>query len=157
LLSANALVVPKIARPGRLGVALVDEGGIQGDGTLFTVQFQVIGQPGSKSSLQIDIARAWYLPNQQGVSPAMQQLVETKVNATGGELTVAAGWPLWLIAAVAAAVIVLLLILLGATRRRSAAPAAGTASALTGRHCPKCNRALRADEKFCPADGTPVA
>ena len=128
LLSANALLVPQIPRPGRLSITLVDQGGIQGDGTLCTIQFQVIGRPGSKSSLQIDSARAWFLPNQQGVPVALQTLAETKVNATGGELTVPAGIP-WLWIAIAAAVVLLLLILFGATRRRSAAPAAGTMSA----------------------------
>ncbi len=66
LAGSNALLEFNAQTPGRLGLGLVTLDGIQGDGTLATVHFKVIGSAGQNSQLTLEKAEAWertsYLP-----------------------------------------------------------------------------------------------
>jgi len=76
--------------PGRLGLGLVTLDGIQGDGTLAIVRFEVIGSSGQSSALNLEKAEAWE------ITSYMPVLVTTEP----GQVTVGGGSSLWLLVAV---------------------------------------------------------
>jgi hypothetical protein len=109
VLGSNGLLEFNKDKAGRLMLAMVTLDGMQGDGTIATARFKVVGESGKKSALTLENCRAW-----EGASHR-----DVLVNAQGGQVTVVGGnnYLLWIIIA---AIIVLLLILFLILRKRSA-------------------------------------
>ena len=53
-LGKNALIESNTARKGKVIIALADSSGINGDGAVASVAFEVIGDAGTTSSLTLD-------------------------------------------------------------------------------------------------------
>lgn len=107
----NALMESNIKEPGRVVIGIVSLDGITGDGTLASVNFNVVGDAGINSSLAWANNQAW----------ERESHAEVLVNAQPGQVTIAAGLPSWLIPVAVAGTIVLLVVLFFiffASRRR---------------------------------------
>jgi hypothetical protein len=155
---------PTAVKPGRIPVLFLGAGdaskktiqALEDDGTLLTIRFRVVGQPGVKSPLALERAEAF-----QG--DGLSMLVKTEP----GELTVVSGsafqtW--WLLLLIPVALLFLLLALM---MRRKRSPGRGEPELValpldsSARHtCVKCKRVITippsmAGQPFkCPACGT---
>lgn len=166
----NALLESNLARPGRVVFGLVTLDGIKGDGTVATVKFKAIGNAGAKSALRFENCAAW-----EGGTHA-----EVLVTTQDGQVTIASGFPTWLLLALIAliAFVILLLIIFLMMRRRKpvpvqsayasqpytpsyAPPPSGAPSGNVperggdaGWTCPRCKTVNRATSRFCKTCGT---
>lgn len=165
----NALLESNLSRPGRVVFGLVTLDGIKGDGTLATVKFKVIGDAGAKSALHFENCAAW----ESGTH------AEVLVNTQDGQVTVAAGFPSWLLFALIAfgILLILLVIIFVLMRRRQPAPVQPAYAQATyappyappppavppgglperksdaAWTCPRCNTQNRATSRFCKTCG----
>ena len=164
----NALLESNITRPGRVVFGLVTLDGINGDGTVATINFKVIGSAGATSALRFENCAAW-----EGGTHA-EVLVKTK----DGQVTIASGFPSWLLLALIALIVfvILLLIIFLLMRRRKPAqpayapqqypppytpPASGAPpGGMPERQsdaawtCSRCNTQNRATSRFCKKCGS---
>lgn len=163
LAGSNALIESNPDQAGRLIIGIVTLDGINGDGTLANVNFNLVGDPGMNSPLTLENTRAWE------ASTHFEVLVKT----AAGQVNVLAASPPWLLigSILAALALILLLLLVLFSRRRKPAPAAVPApvvyapqsgvagGALPERNgganwnCPRCKTANRATSRFCKTCG----
>jgi len=111
-LGSNALLEFNKDTTGRLMMALVTLDAMQGDGTIASARFKVIGEKGQKSALTLENCRVWEGASHQDVV----------VNTEAGNLSVVgkdkSSFLLWIIIAV---IVMILLLVLFIWRKRSAA------------------------------------
>lgn len=121
LAGSNALLDSNTQTPGRLALGLVTLDGLQGDGTLATVRFKVLGSAGQSSQLTLEKVEAW---EKTSYAPVL-------VTTEPGQVTVGGGPSLGLLAllAVCGCGVLLLvlalvagLVMLRARRQPAAAP-----------------------------------
>ncbi|MBI4670366.1 MAG: hypothetical protein HY741_01685 [Chloroflexi bacterium] len=163
LAGPNALIESNPNQAGRLIIGIITLDGIKGDGVLANVKFNLVGEPGMNSALNIENARAWE------TGTHFEVLVKTEP----GQVNVLAASPPWLIigAVIAAVALILLLLLFFLSRRRKPAPAPAPApvsyapppnispGALPEKKsdaawtCPRCSTANRASSRFCKTCG----
>jgi hypothetical protein len=60
-ISTNGMIDSNSATPGTVKIAIVDTKGVSGGGVLVKMTFDVIGQNGAKSPVNIQVAGAWNL------------------------------------------------------------------------------------------------
>lgn len=76
-LSTNGMIDSNGATPGTVKIGFVDTKGVNGDGTLVKMTFNVIGQNGATSPVSVQVAGAWNL-----------DLVDIQTSVSGGTITV---------------------------------------------------------------------
>lgn len=153
----NGMVDSNSAMPGRLRIGMVTTEGIKSDGAVANVNFRIIGEPGTSSTLNIQDALAWDTPAH----------LEVLVNTEAGRVTVTAASPPWLTlgALVALLALGLFILLFALSRRRKPAPAyvpASTPPTQTARPtglperntqgtwvCPHCKTVNTMANRFC--------
>lgn len=159
LLGDNALLDFNDAEPGRLIIGLVTLDSVEGDGPLVVSHFNVTGESGQRSALDLENVRAW-----EGGESRLDILVTTEA---GELLVVSSGLPLplsWL-AGIAAAFVFLLL--LGIVRRGRRPPAVAgepkqprvvpTAGEGQPQFCGKCGTRVQAGNEFCTNCGQRIS
>lgn len=156
LLGDNALLDFNAAEPGRIIIGLATLDSVEGDGPLLVSRFNVTGESGQRSSLELENVRAW-----EGGESRLDILVTTEA----GELVVvSSGLPLplpWL-AGIAAAFVFLLLLVIVGRRRRQPATADGGQPARPGgegqaQFCGKCGTRVQAGHEFCTNCGQRIS
>lgn len=172
LMAGNALAAFSTDEPGRVVISLAAAEDVTGDGPLAVAKFQVNGEVGQISALDLEYVEAW---DESGF--------DLVVDTEAGEFTVgSAGLPLWLLAVLGALLLlVILLVVLIARRRKPAlAPAATPAAApypvdrapvapvqpqqprpegeaAPGpKFCGNCGQRLEPGKRFCIHCGQPV-
>ena len=76
-LSTNGMIESNGAIPGTVKIGFVDTAGVNGDGMLVKVTFNVIGKDGATSPVNIQVSGAWNL-----------NLVDIQTTTSGGTFTV---------------------------------------------------------------------
>ncbi|MEI6293546.1 MAG: cohesin domain-containing protein [Methanomicrobiales archaeon] len=76
-LSTNGMIDSNAGTPGTVKIGIVDTKGVTGDGTLVKMTFDVIGQNGATSPVNVQVAGAWNL-----------DLVDIQTSVSGGTITV---------------------------------------------------------------------
>lgn len=163
VMAGNALVAFSTDEPGRVVISLAAAENVTGDGPLAIAHFQVNGEVGQKSALELEYPEAW---DESGF--------DLVLNTEGGEFTVgSAGLPLWLLAVLGALLllVVLLVVLIAHRRRRAAVPAAVAYPVTPAqptqpqprgetpsgpKFCSNCGQALEPGKQFCIHCGHPV-
>jgi len=148
-LAGDALLDSGADTPGRLIISLATLKAIEGDGTIATARFKVVGQQGQSSPLTLESTAAW----------EESTLREILVKNESGVLNVGArGIPWWLLGLAA---LLLLLVVIVVFARRGRRPAeqtvAQTARPQQSMYCSKCGNPSAAGAKFCPHCGNPLA
>lgn len=118
----NALMDSNSQTPGRIGIGLVTLDGIQGDGTLATVSFKVIGAAGQSSQLSLEKVEAWekssYAPVLVNTEPGQLTIGAAKASGKLVLLAICGGGILLLVAALG-----LGLVIMRSRKRPASAPA----------------------------------
>jgi len=76
-LSTNGMIDSNGVTPGTVKIGIVDTKGVNGDGVLVKMTFNVIGQNGATSPVNVQVAGAWNL-----------DLVDIQTSVSGGTITV---------------------------------------------------------------------
>lgn len=163
LVAGNALVAFNTDEAGRIIISVAASETIQGDGTLAVARFQVEGEQGRTSPLDLEYPKAW---DESGFDLVME--VES------GAFTVGANPMSLILAAIACLLLLLFLLvvvlLIRRRRRRRAEPApqpqpqappvgSPQVPAATGqapKFCGNCGQPLEPGKRFCIHCGHPV-
>jgi hypothetical protein len=160
----NALAAFNTDEPGRVVISLAAAENVTGDGPLAVATFQINGEAGQISALDLEYVEAW---DESGF--------DLVVDTGAGQVTVgSAGLPLWLLAVLGALLVLLvvLLVLLIARRRKTAPAPAATPYPVTPaqpqqpspegetapgpKFCGNCGQRLEPGKRFCVHCGQPV-
>lgn len=108
--AGGGMLDAKVVQPGQVRIALVSQEPIEGDRALVTTQFKATGEAGSRSTIELDAARAW----------THEDIVELLVATEAGSVQVAeqaAPVPMTLVA-VGVGVLLVVIVLVLVLRRR---------------------------------------
>ncbi len=161
LVTGEALTAFNTDEAGRVVISVAASEQIEGDGSLAVARFQVEGEQGQTSPLDLEYPKAW---DESGF--------DLVVDVESGEFTVASNNMLLLLAAVACLLLLLFLLvaLLLIRRRRKAdtapqpqpvappvtSPQAPAATGQTPKFCGNCGQSLESGKRFCIHCGQPV-
>jgi hypothetical protein len=164
LMAGNALAAFNTDEPGRVVISLAAAENVMGDGPLAVVYFQVNGEAGQISPLELEYPEAWDASG-----------FDLVLSTEGGQLTVgSAGLPILLLAVLGALLLLLVIVLVVLlARRRRPAPAPVAAAphpaaqvqpqtspegepAPGPKFCGNCGQRLEPGKRFCIHCGHPV-